>query len=198
MTGTNALCTTLIREVGDLWFSTNPAEREQAKQICRRCPLLTACAQAGLDAGPNVRGVWGGMSSGDRRVFRTGERAADPDDEPEDGPVRRRERQPCGTEAAFLAHSKFGEPCEPCTTAHDARVEADRWARLATRHGTDAGHRMHRVLRDTPCGDCRVAAIAKRAENRARQIEEGRVAWAQRGAVLLASAAAQGAQEAAA
>ncbi|MEE4546489.1 WhiB family transcriptional regulator [Streptomyces sp. V4-01] len=182
----NALCTTEIRTHGDLWFSTNPAERDHAKLICRRCPLIAACRQAGLDLGDHARGVWGGLSSGDRRVLRTGEHAPDPDDEGDDS-VRRRPRQACGTEAALRAHRLAKEACEMCETAHAVLIEADRWARLATLHGTDAGHRMHRVLRDAPCDDCRAAAIRQRAVNRARHREEARAAWERRGAALEAS-----------
>lgn len=192
---TEALCTTEIRTRGDLWFSTDPAQRAEAKRICRRCPLLNACKQAGLNLGDQARGVWGGMSSGDRRVFRTGEHAPDPDDEGDDS-VRRVPRQPCGTEAALRAHRLAKESCEPCETAHAVFVEKERWARLADSHGTDAGHRMHRLLRDKPCEACHAAAIEKRAENRARRREEARAAWVERGAALLA--AAQGPQEAAA
>lgn len=170
MTATDtALCARLLPTHGDLWFSTDPDERAYAKALCQRCPLLDGCRQAGLDGGPDRRGVWGGLSSGDRRFEITGERAADPDDDPEDGPARRRERQPCGTHAALLAHSRFGEDCETCTTAHDARIEADRRARLEELHGTDAGHRLHRVLREKPCRRCHDAAIEKRAVDKARR-----------------------------
>jgi hypothetical protein len=180
MTATDhALCATLIHTRGDLWFSTDPKEREEAKAICRRCPLTAACAQAGLDLGDQARGVWGGMSSGDRRFHRTGEQAFDPDDESDDS-VRRRPRQPCGTEGAYLVHRSRGETCELCETEHEARVEVERRARLDELHGSDAGHRLHRLLGETPCQACHDAAIEKRAVDKARRREEGRAAWARR------------------
>ena len=141
MTTARALCATEIRWTGDLWFSTDPADRAQAKRICARCPLQPSCAQAGLDLGGGARGVWGGLSSGDRRVLRTGVAGPDPDDEGDDSP-RVSERRPCGDEAAYLGHRHFGEECEECQAAHDVHVEARRRARLEEEHakgGTGVG-----------------------------------------------------------
>jgi WhiB family transcriptional regulator, redox-sensing transcriptional regulator len=44
---------------GDLWFSELPAELEQAKAHCRRCPLRTACLAGALERAEPC-GVWGG------------------------------------------------------------------------------------------------------------------------------------------
>ena len=43
----------------DLWFAESPAKLEQAKQLCRRCPVRTECLAAAL-ARRESWGVWGG------------------------------------------------------------------------------------------------------------------------------------------
>lgn len=54
----------------ELWFpvgdnSDNPAI-EQAKTICRACPVLTACA-AWVTANPQDHGIWAGLTPKERR-----------------------------------------------------------------------------------------------------------------------------------
>ena len=39
---------------------------EEAKAVCRRCPVLQTCGQWALDTGQDT-GVWGAMSEDDRR-----------------------------------------------------------------------------------------------------------------------------------
>ncbi|MGA5635022.1 WhiB family transcriptional regulator [Streptomyces lydicamycinicus] len=39
---------------------------EEAKVVCRRCPVLQTCGQWALDTGQDT-GVWGAMSEDDRR-----------------------------------------------------------------------------------------------------------------------------------
>lgn len=173
MTTTAALCATLIYEVGDLWFSTDSRDRARAKTICRRCPIRPACAQAGLDAGDTARGVWGGLSSGDRRVHRTGRLdGPDPDDEGEQARVPvLRERRPCGDYAAYMAHRRYGETCDVCEAAHGAWVDQRRRALLDKHHtagGTAAGARLHRRFGERPCDACLAASRADKAASRAR------------------------------
>ncbi|MFE0189658.1 WhiB family transcriptional regulator [Streptomyces sp. NPDC059008] len=55
----------------DLFFpvgSTGPAllQVEEAKSVCRRCPVLETCAAWALE-NREAHGVWGGMSEDDRR-----------------------------------------------------------------------------------------------------------------------------------
>ncbi|GGM19866.1 transcriptional regulator WhiB [Streptomyces fumigatiscleroticus] len=47
--------------------NTGPAlvQIEEAKAVCRRCPLMESCLQGALDR--NELGVWGGTDEGDRR-----------------------------------------------------------------------------------------------------------------------------------
>ncbi|MDN3297566.1 WhiB family transcriptional regulator [Streptomyces ficellus] len=66
----------------DLFFpigSTGPAllQVEEAKSVCRRCPVREACLEWALESGQEA-GVWGGMSEDERRALkrRTARRAA--------------------------------------------------------------------------------------------------------------------------
>lgn len=43
---------------------------EEAKAVCRRCPVRAECLAVGLRSGG--RGVWGGLTEGERRVYRRG------------------------------------------------------------------------------------------------------------------------------
>lgn len=193
MTHDRALCATEIRWTGDLWFSTNPADREQAKQICARCPIQLACAQAGL-ADPSTRGVWGGLSTRDRGRLRGQTDGPDPDDEADDAPRR---RVACdGSESSFLSHRTVGEHCPRCEQAHTVRLEAQRRARLAEEHaagGSATGAQIHRRLGEALCLDCGQAEVVDRRRAKARARAEGAAAWAARGR---ASGGARGAQTA--
>ncbi|WP_435609663.1 WhiB family transcriptional regulator [Streptomyces sp. C10-9-1] len=58
----------------DLFFpdgSTGPAllQIEQAKKICRTCPLMFECLRDALERGEE-HGVWGGLSEDDRNSLR--------------------------------------------------------------------------------------------------------------------------------
>jgi hypothetical protein len=175
MTTATALCATLLPTVGDLWFSTDPADREAAKRHCGACPLLLSCREASL-ADPTVRGVWGGLSSGDRRVLRTGLDGPDPDDEGEDGRLPRRPAPACGTPGALIAHRQRGEECVLCEEAHGARLLTEWRARLEAAHaagGSTAGYHLHRKLGEEPCALCRTATTADRAESKARRRSRG-------------------------
>lgn len=46
---------------------------EQAKAICRRCPVIRECLAWALEDGQEA-GVWGGMSEAERRAFKRGNR----------------------------------------------------------------------------------------------------------------------------
>ncbi|MZE54935.1 WhiB family transcriptional regulator [Streptomyces sp. SID5770] len=57
----------LLFPIGD----SGPAllQEEEAKAVCRRCPLMAACLQGALDRG-EAAGVWGGMSEKERRSLK--------------------------------------------------------------------------------------------------------------------------------
>ncbi|NYT92873.1 WhiB family transcriptional regulator [Salinispora sp. H7-4] len=42
---------------------------EQAKAVCRRCPVTDQCLQWALESGQDA-GVWGGMSEEERRAVK--------------------------------------------------------------------------------------------------------------------------------
>ncbi|MFH9432886.1 WhiB family transcriptional regulator [Streptomyces rochei] len=67
----HAACRT---EDPDLFFpigSTGPAalQAEQAKAVCRTCPVQEQCLRWALDTGQSI-GVWGGTSETERRALK--------------------------------------------------------------------------------------------------------------------------------
>jgi WhiB family redox-sensing transcriptional regulator len=63
------------REVDpELFFpigNTGPAllQIEEAKSVCRRCPVVESCLQWAVESGQDA-GVWGGMSEDERRTYK--------------------------------------------------------------------------------------------------------------------------------
>ncbi|MFE5901198.1 WhiB family transcriptional regulator [Streptomyces sp. NPDC056488] len=57
----------LFFPIGD----TGPAllQVEEAKAVCRRCPLMESCLQGALERG-ETSGVWGGLSEPERRSLK--------------------------------------------------------------------------------------------------------------------------------
>ncbi len=53
----------------DLWFAVGAVEHKQAKSICGRCPVQSACLQYAMSA-PITHGIWGGMTERERRRVR--------------------------------------------------------------------------------------------------------------------------------
>lgn len=58
----------------DLFFpigTTGPAQAqtEQARAVCRRCPVREACLEWAMDTG-QATGVWGGTSETERRSLK--------------------------------------------------------------------------------------------------------------------------------
>ncbi|KUN75378.1 WhiB family transcriptional regulator [Streptomyces griseoruber] len=67
----NAVCRA---EDPELFFpigSIGPAllQIEEAKAVCRRCPVMDRCLQWALEAG-QIDGVWGGLSEDERRAMK--------------------------------------------------------------------------------------------------------------------------------
>ncbi len=67
----NAVCR---EEDPELFFpvgETGPAvmQIEEAKAVCRRCPVKEACLQWALESGQH-EGVWGGLSESERRAMK--------------------------------------------------------------------------------------------------------------------------------
>jgi WhiB family redox-sensing transcriptional regulator len=80
--------------------TTGPAllETEQAKAVCRRCPVVDACLQWAMDTGQEA-GVWGGLSEDERRAIKRG-RARDLTAEAMEKPRPARAQ---GTDRSFTA-----------------------------------------------------------------------------------------------
>ncbi|MFH0246026.1 WhiB family transcriptional regulator [Streptomyces sp. HK10] len=51
--------------------NTGPAllQIEEAKAVCRRCPVMETCLQWAFEHGQD-HGVWGGLSEEERRIMR--------------------------------------------------------------------------------------------------------------------------------
>ncbi|MCZ0983757.1 WhiB family transcriptional regulator [Streptomyces diastatochromogenes] len=67
----NAVCR---EEDPELFFpigNTGPAllQIEEAKAVCRRCPVMGQCLQWALESGQDD-GVWGGLSEDERRAMK--------------------------------------------------------------------------------------------------------------------------------
>lgn len=61
-------------EDSELFFpigNTGPAllQIEEAKAVCRRCPLMVTCIAGALERGEEF-GVWGGLSEDERRALK--------------------------------------------------------------------------------------------------------------------------------
>ncbi|MFJ9175588.1 WhiB family transcriptional regulator [Streptomyces sp. NPDC102360] len=67
-----------VDEDPDLFFpvgTTGPAmdDVEEAKEVCRRCPVITECLRWAVSTGQTT-GVWGGTSEGERAGLLRAER----------------------------------------------------------------------------------------------------------------------------
>lgn len=67
----NGLCTT--HPEPDLWYPDGNSGRyflqtEEAKEICRHCPVMEACRQWSLER-REAHGVWGGLSPRERQAI---------------------------------------------------------------------------------------------------------------------------------
>ncbi|MEO3810887.1 WhiB family transcriptional regulator [Sphaerisporangium sp. B11E5] len=51
--------------------NTGPAlmQIEEAKQVCRSCPVIDSCLKWALESGQDA-GVWGGLSEDERRALK--------------------------------------------------------------------------------------------------------------------------------
>lgn len=45
-------------------------QAEEAKQVCRACPVREACLRWAMDDSRQVTGVWGGLTENERRSLR--------------------------------------------------------------------------------------------------------------------------------
>jgi WhiB family transcriptional regulator, redox-sensing transcriptional regulator len=52
-------------------------QAEEAKAVCRRCPVITQCLNWALETGQHD-GIWGGMTEDERRALRRRQRRTPP------------------------------------------------------------------------------------------------------------------------
>ncbi len=130
----------------DLFFptgDTGPAllQIEEAKDICRACPVIYQCLQWALESGQDY-GIWGGLSEQERRslkrraAYRRSRREAEQRsaaDGAPPAPARKsgsrggRPLAACGTSSAYHRHVKNREPIDDaCRAAHTAADRAYR------------------------------------------------------------------------
>ncbi|MEV6028392.1 WhiB family transcriptional regulator [Streptomyces sp. NPDC052036] len=62
----NAVCG---EEDPELFFPVGKVQIEEAKSVCRRCPVIEQCLQWVLESGQDS-GVWGGLSEDERRAMK--------------------------------------------------------------------------------------------------------------------------------
>ena len=74
---------------------------EEAKAVCRRCPVMDQCLQWALETGQDS-GVWGGLSEDERRAMR-----------------RRAARYPRREPAGALVYTRTGSLEEACRELYD-------------------------------------------------------------------------------
>ncbi|MEJ8652325.1 WhiB family transcriptional regulator [Streptomyces sp. MS1.AVA.3] len=67
----DAVCREVDPEIFFPVGNTGPAllQIEEAKAVCRRCPVMGQCLQWALESRQDA-GVWGGMSEDERRAMR--------------------------------------------------------------------------------------------------------------------------------
>jgi WhiB family redox-sensing transcriptional regulator len=83
------------------------AQSEDAKRICRTCPVIQQCAQWAIDNRMDS-GVWGGLDETQLRNIRRHR-----------NPSYRRTPARCGTRPGYKRHLREGTPiCDACADAN--------------------------------------------------------------------------------
>ncbi len=54
------------------WFIERGGDPGPARAVCQRCLVVDECREWALDQGPELQGIWGGMSRAERAVARRG------------------------------------------------------------------------------------------------------------------------------
>lgn len=94
-------------------------QAEQAKAVCRGCPVMQQCGNWALDTRQDA-GVWGGLDENERRLLlrRRGRGTG------HTGRGGSKPTSPCGTPAAYRRHQRNNE--EPCDACRNANTNARR------------------------------------------------------------------------
>lgn len=98
----------------DQWFPTDHRETpERAATLCAGCPVSAKCLEFAL-ARPELEGIYGGTTTGQRNKARRAAREG----------RERRELRPCGTSAGYMRHRRAGQ--DACADCKAANAEASR------------------------------------------------------------------------
>lgn len=121
---------------------TSLIQIEEAKAVCRRCPVMDTCLHWALDTRQDA-GIWGGLSEDELRAAKR-----------RDTRARRNTRtQPAGPAPAR-------KPL-PTASKYPAKHRPD--------CGTLTGYRRHQSAEEDACDPCRAAKAADSAERRRQQ-----------------------------
>lgn len=111
----NAVCR---EEDPELFFpigNTGPAllQIEEAKAVCRRCPVIEQCLQWALESGQDS-GVWGGLSEDERRAMKRRAARTGPVRHPPDIPPSNSLSLAARTASALLPPPSRSAQCPRC------------------------------------------------------------------------------------
>lgn len=98
----------------EMFFSTNPGDIQDAKNLCRSCPEQILCRETARER--HEFGIWGGED--EKQRAKAGYK-----------PRRDRLAADCGTEAGAGAHRRAGE--KPCPGCRAAEAQANRTRKAA-------------------------------------------------------------------
>ncbi|MGK5731391.1 WhiB family transcriptional regulator [Streptomyces sp. URMC 124] len=105
-----------------LWYSADPAERQEARDWCEFCPVREECLEETMRVEGNAPakqrfGIFAGLDGEERYELRMTGTVAEQ--------VTRNGRPPakCGTESAYQRHVREGEPIDAaCRAAHNVQA----------------------------------------------------------------------------
>lgn len=83
----DAACASVSPEVADYFYSSNPEEKAQAKEICASCPVKDLCLKNALDD-EQVWGIWGGVDEQELRRVQSVDINGKPHVNPSNKPIR--------------------------------------------------------------------------------------------------------------
>ena len=114
-----AMCDGLDADEIEAKFFPHPNDHgEEAKAICRMCPVAAECLTYALDTKQEF-GVWGAMTERERAKLRGLKVKPDPTDS-----------HRCGSYSGYTRHRKLGEalctPCKQAARAYEQKLRAQK------------------------------------------------------------------------
>jgi WhiB family redox-sensing transcriptional regulator len=52
------------------WFPVFAGDAARARRVCGGCPVVDSCASWAIKEGPDLKGIWGGLSERERQRMR--------------------------------------------------------------------------------------------------------------------------------